>query len=209
MPIQFRSIVVAVLATALIASLAPADATRKSKSVIDKVVDAYQATNSYTVPAAGSVEVAFSPNEGSEHLVVKVIDSAKSELDLLSYSFTSVPVVEALVRARHRGVTVRLVADQRDNVSADRSGRARAALGALVNAGADVRTIRVYPIHHDKVIIADRQNVELGSFNYSDAAAHKNSENVFVNWSNPKLAEVYLKHFERNYAQSTAYVQGY
>jgi phosphatidylserine/phosphatidylglycerophosphate/cardiolipin synthase-like enzyme len=57
-------------------------------------------------------------------LVVKVIDSAKSELDLLSYSFTSVPVVEALVRARHRGVTVHLEADEKDNVSADRSGKA-------------------------------------------------------------------------------------
>jgi phosphatidylserine/phosphatidylglycerophosphate/cardiolipin synthase-like enzyme len=189
--------------------VAPVVQARKSKSIVDQAVEAYQATNSTTLPAAGTIEVAFSPNEGSEHLVVKVIDSAKTELDLLSYSFTSVPVVEALVRARHRGVVVRLVADEKDNVSADRSGKARAALGALVNAGADVRTIRVYPIHHDKVIIADRQTVELGSFNYSDAAAHKNSENVLVNWSNAKLAEVYLKHFDRNYAQATTYVQGY
>ncbi len=206
MPIHFRSIAAVALAATL---LAPAAQARKSKSIVEQAVDAYQSTNSTTLPAAGTIEVAFSPNEGSEHLVVKVIDSAKSELDLLSYSFTSVPVVEALVRARHRGVTVRLVADEKDNVSADRSGKARAALGALVNAGADVRTIRVYPIHHDKVIIADRQTVELGSFNYSDAAAHKNSENVLVNWGNAKLAEVYLKHFQRNYTQATAYVQGY
>ena len=105
--------------------------------------------------------------------------------------------------------SVRLVADEKDNVSADRSGKATAALGALVNAGADVRAIRVYPIHHDKVIIADRQTVELGSFNYSDAAAHRNSENVLVNWGNAKLAEVYLKHFDRNYAQATTYMQSY
>jgi len=31
------------------------------------------------------------------------IDSAEKELDLLSYTFTSVRVVEALVRGRHRG----------------------------------------------------------------------------------------------------------
>jgi phosphatidylserine/phosphatidylglycerophosphate/cardiolipin synthase-like enzyme len=196
-----------ILAVALAATLiTPAVQARKSKSALQQAVDAYESTNSTTLPAAGTIEVAFSPNEGSEHLVVKVIDSAKSELDLLSYSFTSVPVVEALVRARHRGVTVRLVADEKDNLKAD---KARAALGALVNAGADVRTIRVYPIHHDKVIIADHQTVELGSFNYSDAAAHKNSENVLVNWGNPKLAEVYFKHFERNYAQASAYSPGY
>jgi phosphatidylserine/phosphatidylglycerophosphate/cardiolipin synthase-like enzyme len=59
----------------------------------------------------------------------------------------------------------------------------RAAFSALLNAGAEVRTIAVYPIHHDMVIIADRETVELGSFNYSDAAARKNSENVLVNRS--------------------------
>ena len=88
------------------------------------------------------------------------------------------------------------------NSQADREEAAR-------SAGADVRTIRVYAIHHDKVIVADRQTVELGSFNYSDAAAHRNSENVLMNWSNPKLAAVYLKHFDRNYRQSTAFVPAY
>jgi len=206
MHLSLHAITAAVVTTLL---LTPAAEAGKRRSVVQQAIDAYRSTNSYTVPAAGTVEVAFSPNEGSEHLVIKVIDSAKSELDLLSYSFTSVPVVEALVRARHRGVKVTLVADYKDNVSADRSGKARAALGALVNAGADVRTISVYAIHHDKVIIADRQTVEQGSFNYSDAAAHKNSENVLVNWGNPQLAAVYLKHFERNYAQAAPYAQGY
>src|SRR5689334_23301871 len=111
------------------------------------------------VPAAGTIEVAFSPNEGSEALVVKVIDSAKTELRVLSYSFTSAAVVSALLRARKRGIDIRLVADQRNNVSEDRSGKARAALSALVNAGIEVRLISVYPIHHDKVVIADRQTV--------------------------------------------------
>ena len=206
MTIPFRANVAVALAALLVAPIVQA---RKSKSIVAQAVETYQSTNSTTLPAAGTIEVAFSPNEGSEHLVVKVIDSAKAELDLLSCSFTSVPVVEALVRARHRGVKVTLVADYKDDVSADRSGKARAALGAPVNAGADVRTISVYAIHHDKVIIADRQTVEQGSFNYSDAAAHRNSENVLVNWGNPKLADVYLKHFARNYAQATVYVQGY
>jgi len=198
----------AVLILACLSASQPAEASKR-KSPVSQIVDAYQSTHSYTVPAAGTVEVAFSPNEGSEHLVIKVIDSAKSELDLLSYSFTSVPVVQALVRARHRGVKVTLVADYKDNVSADRSGKARAALNALVNADADVRTISVYAIHHDKVIIADRQTVEQGSFNYSDAAAHRNSENVLVNWGNPKLAAVYLEHFRRNYDQAAPYKPSY
>src|SRR5438876_6694540 len=195
------------LALAL-AIAAPADARKKPETIVDAVV-AYQASQSFAMPAAGTIEVAFSPNEGSEALVVKVIDSAKSELRVLSYSFTSAPVTAALLRAKKRGVDVRVVADHKNNVSQDSSGKARAALSALVNAGVDVRTISVYPIHHDKVVVADRQTVELGSFNYSDAAARKNSENVLVNWGNAKLADAYLKHFERNYQQARAYETRY
>lgn len=49
----------------------------------------------------------------------------------------------------------------------------------------------------------------MGSFNYSNAAARKNSENVLVNWNNPKLAETYLKHFDRNYRQAEPYEPRY
>lgn len=195
------------LAAALVATSA-AEA-RKKPSLVSQAVDAYENQHSFEIPAAGTLEVAFSPNEGTEHLVVKAIDSAKSEIRVLAYSFTSVPVTEALVRAQHRGVRISVIADQKENISADRSGKAKAALSALATAGADVRTISVYPIHHDKIMVIDRQTVELGSFNYSDAAAHKNSENVLVNWGNPKLAEVYLKHFERNYRQAVPFAVAY
>jgi phosphatidylserine/phosphatidylglycerophosphate/cardiolipin synthase-like enzyme len=137
------------LALLALAFTTAADARKKSESLVDAVVDAYEANHSFMMPAAGTIEVAFSPNEGSEALFVKVIDSAKSELRVLSYSFTSAPVTSALLRAKKRGVDVRLVADQKNNVSEDRSGKSRAALSALVNAGVDVRTISVYPIHHD------------------------------------------------------------
>lgn len=162
-----------------------------------------------TVPAAGTLEVAFSPNEGGEALIIKVIDSAKTSIDMLSYNFTSAPVVQALINAKKRGVEIRLVADWKSNTVDDRSGKARAALSTMVNAGADVRTIRAYAIHHDKIIIADHETVELGSFNYSDAAARRNSENVLVNWHNPQLAKVYLSHFERNYRQAAQYQNQY
>jgi phosphatidylserine/phosphatidylglycerophosphate/cardiolipin synthase-like enzyme len=193
------------LALALALSAPAALARKKHDSLFDEAVSSYEAGHSFEVAAAGSLEVAFSPSEGSEALVVKVADSARRELRILSYSFTSAPVTAALIRAKKRGVDVRLVADQKNNTVEDRSGKARAALSALVNAGVEVRTISVYPIHHDKVIVADRETVELGSFNYSDAAARRNSENVLVNWHNPKLAAVYLGHFERNYRQAKAF----
>jgi phosphatidylserine/phosphatidylglycerophosphate/cardiolipin synthase-like enzyme len=194
---RIRFISLATLTVALTLALSvPAVFARKNQSLVERVVNAYASTHSFEVPATGSLEVAFSPSEGGEALVVKVADSARTELRVLAYSFTSAPVTAALLRAKKRGVDVRLVVDEKNNLSEDRSGKSRAALSALVNAGIDVRTISIYPIHHDKVIVADRETVELGSFNYSDAAARKNSENVLVNWRNPKLAGIYLQHFD-------------
>ncbi|WP_432262980.1 phospholipase D family protein [Cupriavidus sp. TMH.W2] len=161
------------------------------------------------VPATGTIEVAFSPNEGSEALVVKVIDSAKTEIRLLAYSFTSAPVTAALLRAKQRGVDIAMVVDAKNNLSEDRSGKARAALNALVNAGIRVRTISVYAIHHDKSLCVDKTTTETGSFNFSSAAASKNSENVLVHWGNPQLTAVYLKHWARNWEQGTPYQPPY
>ena len=166
-------------------------------------------SQAFNVPAQGQIEVAFSPNEGSEALVIKAINSAQKEVLLMAYSFTSAPITHALLSAQKRGAQVRMVVDYRDNITEDRSGKSRAALSALATAGADVRTISLYPIAHDKVLIVDRNTVEVGSFNFSAAAASKNSENVLVNWSNPQLAAVYLKHFERNYGQSQIFRIGY
>ncbi len=162
-------------------------------------------SQSFNIPAKGQLEVAFSPNEGSEALVVKTINSAKKEVLVMAYSFTSAQVTQALLISQKRGVQVRLVVDYKSNIEEDKSGKSKAALSALSTAGADVRTIGTYPIAHDKVIIVDRNTVELGSYNYSSAAASRNSENVLVNWNNPELAAVYLKHFERNYGQSQTF----
>lgn len=202
----------AAAAVALAASLAlttDAALARRKPGLLEQAVEAIEDHHSYKVPATGAIEVAFSPNEGSDSLVIKVIDSSRSQLRVLAYSFTSAPVTQAMLRAKHRGVDVKLVADYKANVQEDKSGKARAALSALATAGVDVRTIKVYPIHHDKVVVADAETVELGSFNYSDAAAHRNSENVMVNWRNPQLAKVYLDHFARNYRQSDAYQLAY
>ena len=40
-------------------------------------------------------------------------------------------------------------------------------MNLLVNAGIPVRTVSQYKIMHDKVIIADGRNIEVGSFNYT------------------------------------------
>lgn len=146
----------------------------------------------------GRIEYAFSPG-GAQDLVLKTIHSAQSEIRMMAYSLTSAPVVSALIEARKRGVDVALVVDHKSNIAQDQSGKARAALSALVNAGCHVRTVSSTGLQHDKVLIVDRETVQTGSFNYSQAAT-KNSENVLVVWKNPQLAQGYLEHWQNRFS---------
>lgn len=157
------------------------------------------------VPGNQVIEVAFSPNEGSEDLVVKAIQSARSSIGVAAYSFTSPVIAKALLNAKKRGVDVRVVVDENGN----KSKASLAALNLLVNAGIPTRTISRYAIHHDKYMVVDKSTVQTGSFNYSKAAAKSNSENVVVIWNNPDLALSYLKHWQDRFDQGREYRGAY
>jgi hypothetical protein len=66
----------------------------------------------------GSVEVAFSPADDAEALVLRVIDAARRTLYVQAYVFTSRPVATALIRAHQRGVSVEVLADAGMNARA-------------------------------------------------------------------------------------------
>lgn len=150
-------------------------------------------------------EVAFSPDTGSEALVVKVINSTSTSLYLAAYSFTSPVVVQALLNARKRGVDVHVLVDEKGN----KSKSSISALNLLAGAKIPTRTIAAYAIHHDKYIVADEETVQSGSFNYSKAAAASNSENVVVIWKNPALAATYLEHWRDRWSKGIDYTSTY
>jgi phosphatidylserine/phosphatidylglycerophosphate/cardiolipin synthase-like enzyme len=198
--VKFHPWLAVALAVCALGVPAYADARSLKSDILDLVEQTIQ-PGATRVPATGEVEYAFSPHEGAERLVLKVIGSARSELRVLAYSFTSAPVTAALIAARKRGVDVRVVVDHRSNAGQDRSGKAKAALNAMSLAGIAVRTTSAYAIHHDKVVIADQTTTQTGSFNFSAAAAKSNSENVIVLWNNPGVAHGYLRHWDRNWRQ--------
>lgn len=155
-----------------------------------------------TVEGPRLVSVGFSPEGSAEALVLRVIASARRAIRMSAYDLTSAPIVQALIAAQRRGVSVEVIADAKANTEGRAYGEH--ALALLQNAGIPVRTISVYAINHDKVIIAD-DSIETGSFNYSRAAARENSENVVVLWDDPALAHVYLQHWRSRWIQSRAF----
>lgn len=120
------------------------------------------------VQAGAPLRLPFFPCAGGEHLVIKVIDSARSEIKLLAYSFTSAPITRVLIDARKREVSMSVVADEKSYLS-EGGGNQKAvvALSALANAVADVRTTSAFAIHQDKFLCVDKMHVETGSFSAS------------------------------------------
>lgn len=156
-------------------------------------------------PACNQYEVGFSPEGSAQDLVIKTIRSAQREVKVMAYSFTSKTVVRELLYAKRRGATIQVIADS-SNLS---SKAGNAALSALANAGADIRTIDTYKITHDKVIIVDALHVEFGSFNYSMAAAKDNSENANACFNSPQVAAQYAAHWQSRWNQGRAFQPRY
>lgn len=154
---------------------------------------------------AVSIEVGFTPGGSAEALVLKTLNSARQSIRLIGYSFTSPEVVQALVDAKRRGVDVAVAVDFKSNLEEDRTGRGRAALGALVNAGIPTRVVSAFPITHDKYFIVDGKTVETGSFNYTRSAARRNAENAVVLTGDLELVRAYLKNWQYVYSQGEDY----
>ncbi|MBS6438584.1 MULTISPECIES: phospholipase D family protein [Pantoea] len=152
-----------------------------------------------------SLDVGFSPEGSALQLVIRTIDDARESIRLMGYSFTSPEIVRALVAAKRRGVDVRVVVDDKGN----HSKASQAEMNIIVNADIPLRTNSQYRIMHDKVIITDGQNVELGSFNYTRSAAESNSENALVVRGVPALAQTYLTHWQSRWEGGSDWKSAY
>lgn len=172
----------------------------------DDVLRSFSAGRPVSAPAGQQIEVGFSPKQGAEEVVLKVINSSTKSLRVAAYSFTSAPVVSALLAAHKRGVEVAVIVDYRNNFvegCGDRGAcKGKRAVGTLVNAGIPVRVIDKYAIFHHKFILADSKHMELGSFNYSASAATRNAENAMAIWNNPEVVATYAAKWNAYWAEA-------
>ena len=152
-----------------------------------------------TVKAAGTVEVAFSPNGGGAGIIIKAVGEAKKSIRVQAYSFTNADIAKALVEAKKRGVEVRIVLDKSQETEKYSSAT------FFANAGLPVRIDDDFAIAHSKVMIIDEENVITGSFNFTKAAEEKNGENVLVLRGNKELAAAYLQNWQWRWDASETY----
>ncbi len=140
-------------------------------------------------------DVCFSPAGHCDDKLVRLIDKARGSVDIAIFSFTNRKIADALIRAKRRGVRVRVVMDK-SNISNRFS-----VLPLLERAGIPVRIWLGQGLMHNKYAIIDDEVVETGSFNYTNSAVHRNREN-FVVIKGKSLALKYAEDFNNLWTES-------
>ena len=152
-------------------------------------------------PAVGSIEIAFTPDDRIDRLIVAAIDAARHEVLVQAYSFTDHSIARALVRARKRGAEVRVVADREQARSLPQN-----VLPELVAGGVEVWLDGNFQAAHNKVIIIDADAPQAttitGSYNFTIAAQRSNAENVIVLRDNAPVARGYRDNWIRRKANA-------
>ncbi len=148
---------------------------------------------------AAECSVKFSPKGGATEQIVSMIDNvAKERIELMTYSFTSEPIANALVRAARRGVKVTAVIDSDEPLKKGNK------VAAIRDAGADTNLDKKHAIQHNKVVIIDDLYVHTGSFNFSANADKRNAENSV--WCKSKeMVKIYRENFELHKGHSESF----
>ncbi|MEW5746314.1 MAG: phospholipase D family protein [Nitrospirota bacterium] len=150
------------------------------------------------VPLNTTARVYFSPRGGATDALVKAIRSARTEVLVQAYSFTSEPIVKALADAHKRGVRTEIVLDKSNRTAKYSSAGFAHTMGIPTYIDAE------HAIAHSKIMIIDRETVVTGSFNFSKAAEEKNAENLLIITSK-ELAKVYLENWQLHRKHSERY----
>jgi phosphatidylserine/phosphatidylglycerophosphate/cardiolipin synthase-like enzyme len=149
--------------------------------------------------AEGPVAVYFSRPEafdgeyagGPDEILARAVDSSRRSVDAASYDFDLLSVARALLRARQRGVAVRIVVDS-DNYRTE-------ALDLLRGEGIPVVGDERAALMHDKFVVIDGEEVWAGSMNLTVNDAYRNDNNL-LRIRSAGLAAAFTAEFEEMFA---------
>ena len=144
----------------------------------------------------GTSTVCFVPGPDDCAMVaVAEIAKAQKTVDIQAYNYTEPHIAQALIDAKSRGVTVRLIVDK--TAVHERNGETL----PMSQAGIPVWVDHIPRIAHNKVIAIDGAVTIGGSFNYSTNADLHNAENLTV-IRDPQWTAAYEANFENRLSAS-------
>ena len=149
-----------------------------------------------SVASGAAIAVCFAPEEDCAAFAVRAIDNAGREILVGAYG-TGSGIVEALVRAKERGVDVRLIADK--TTPCERGS----GIEPLSAAGVPIWIDDQARVAHAKTMVIDGAVTLMGSMNWTHGAA-VNSEDLNL-VSCPAIAAAYTAHWHKRLAVSVRF----
>lgn len=142
-----------------------------------------------------NIEVYFSPQDNViTDKVLGYVNNAKKYIYMPVFVITHKPLESALLKAKERGVDVKLIVDA-TNVYATKSS-----VQALRAAGVQVKVENYAGKLHSKSMIIDDEFILAGSMNFSRSGESRNDENMLI-IQNPRLAVFYRDFFKYLWAK--------
>ena len=138
------------------------------------------------------ISVCFTQEEPCEIKIIDKILSAKKEIFIQAYAFTSKSIAESLIEAHKKSINVQILFDKHMN-----DGK-RSQIPFLIKNGINcIAEKKEKGIAHNKVMIIDNELVIGGSYNYTYSANNFNSENVTFTYSK-NIAKLYKKNWHKS-----------
>jgi len=157
-----------------------------------------------TLPATGTVQYGFAPQDRVDLMIIDAINGARKQVLVQAFSFTHRGIAQALIEAHRRGVEVALIADREQTETLRNS-----MVSAIARAGVAVTLDDQHAAAHNKIIVIDAGAancaVITGSFNFTFAAQNQNAENAIVLRGNPPLCDAYRDNWRRHHAHALPY----
>lgn len=143
-------------------------------------------------PLRVEAEAVFSPGESIKGGILKEIESTTSTLDLAIHEISSSDLASALIKARQQGVKVRVITDAKQ--SKIKSSR----ITSLIHQGIPVKVLggKERGAMNHRFAIFDGKKVLTGSFNWSEASAKWNYENILI-FEDTEAVTSYQNEFDR------------
>lgn len=145
-----------------------------------------------------TMQTAFCPSQECTTLPVAALDSAHTRIWVAMYSFTNQDLADALIRARSRGIDVRVIVEKQQAGSQYSQHR------NLADAGIPVRIDSNPNYMHHKFAVIDTDKLINGSMNWSGNGVGENNENVSL-IASPELNQKFSSEFQKIWDDSDAF----
>lgn len=142
--------------------------------------------------ATAEIETLFSPGVSLQESILKEVEATTSTLDLAIHEMTSHDMAQALVKAKQRGIKVRVIADSKQaNIKTSK-------ITYLIQQGILVKVLgkKEKGVMNHRFAILDGKRVLTGSLDWSEASLKWNYENILILHGSEVVA-IYQKEFDR------------